>query len=324
MTYIYKTTNGGITWVLVHSGTQGYINGIHMTSETNGFAFGDPIASVWRILVTSNGGINWTHLQTSPSGPPPAQGFRNSFQVSLPYIWFSSYPAEIIRSTDAGLSWTLHSAPGSGMATIFSIHFNSASLGFASSINMVKSEDTGTTYKQHAVPGLGNINGVQGSGNYVWYIRGMNIYQSTDSGDTWAMVHTTASTQLDFDIPDNNTGCVTGWSVGHGGSISKMTSGIVGNSSENYSKPNEYSLDQNYPNPFNPSTIIRYSIPEANHVNITVYNILGKEVTRLVNSNKQAGNYEVEFNAENLSSGIYIYKIESGRFTETRKMLLIK
>lgn len=89
-------------------------------------------------------------------------------------------------------------------------------------------------------------------------------------------------------------------------------------------QPLDYELAQNYPNPFNPSTIIKYQIPAAGHVSIKVYNLLGKEVATLVNENKPAGNYEVEFSSEELTSGVYIYKLQSGSFVEAKKMMLLK
>ncbi|MEJ2196512.1 MAG: T9SS type A sorting domain-containing protein, partial [Ignavibacteriaceae bacterium] len=80
--------------------------------------------------------------------------------------------------------------------------------------------------------------------------------------------------------------------------------------------PTEYKLEQNYPNPFNPTTTIRYSIPEAGLVTLNVYNILGEEIATLVNEEKTAGNYEIEFDASNLSSGIYFYRIQTGSLTK--------
>jgi hypothetical protein len=88
--------------------------------------------------------------------------------------------------------------------------------------------------------------------------------------------------------------------------------------------PTVYDLGQNYPNPFNPSTIIRFSIPEAGFVTLKVFNLLGEEVATLLNAEKTAGNYEATFDASNLSSGIYFYKLESQNFTSTKKMLLLK
>lgn len=87
---------------------------------------------------------------------------------------------------------------------------------------------------------------------------------------------------------------------------------------------NEYKLDQNYPNPFNPITKISYSIKEESLVTLKIYDILGKEIATLVNENKAAGNYEIIFNASDLPSGMYIYKIQSGSFTDAKKMLLTK
>ena len=86
----------------------------------------------------------------------------------------------------------------------------------------------------------------------------------------------------------------------------------------------EYSLNQNYPNPFNPSTVINYSVPSKSKVTLKVYDILGKEVANLVDKEKSAGNHKVEFNASNLSSGVYFYRLTSDNFTETRKMMLLK
>jgi WD40 repeat protein len=88
--------------------------------------------------------------------------------------------------------------------------------------------------------------------------------------------------------------------------------------------PTEYELSQNYPNPFNPTTVINFSIPESGLVSVKVYNALGQQVAELVNEVKAAGSYAVDFNAANLSSGMYIYKISAGNFSATRKMMLLK
>ena len=86
----------------------------------------------------------------------------------------------------------------------------------------------------------------------------------------------------------------------------------------------DYYLSQNYPNPFNPSTTIQYSIPESGNVQLKIYNLLGEEVATLVNDFKNAGSYQVRFNASDLSSGIYYYRIESEKFIQVKKMVLIR
>jgi hypothetical protein len=88
--------------------------------------------------------------------------------------------------------------------------------------------------------------------------------------------------------------------------------------------PIEYALEQNYPNPFNPSTTIKYSIPEDGFVKLSVYNLLGEEVTTLVNNVQKAGRYEVVFDASSLASGIYVYRLESSNFSASRKLMLMK
>jgi len=86
----------------------------------------------------------------------------------------------------------------------------------------------------------------------------------------------------------------------------------------------QYSLSQNYPNPFNPSTTISYSLPQSGWVQLKVYDLLGREVSSLVNEEQSLGNYKVEFNANNFTSGIYFYKLQSGSFTETKKLILLR
>ncbi len=114
---------------------------------------------------------------------------------------------------------------------------------------------------------------------------------------------------------------------GFGGLVSTMTS--VKASQEKF--PTVYTLSQNYPNPFNPSTIIAFGIPEASHVSLQIFDIVGREVSTLVNEDLIAGNYRSTFVADHLSSGVYFYRIvaakktDGGRlFIETKKFMLIK
>ncbi|HPS66168.1 MAG TPA: agmatine deiminase family protein, partial [Ignavibacteria bacterium] len=88
--------------------------------------------------------------------------------------------------------------------------------------------------------------------------------------------------------------------------------------------PEKFALSQNYPNPFNPSTVINFSIPKNGFVSLKIYDVLGREISSLVNEFRHAGKYSVEFNASNLASGIYFYRITAGEFSDIKKMVIMK
>ncbi len=99
---------------------------------------------------------------------------------------------------------------------------------------------------------------------------------------------------------------------------------LTSNDDNNSVVPEEYGLKQNYPNPFNPTTNINFSIPEQQFVKLKVYNVIGQEVATLANEVMNQGNYSLTFDARNLSSGVYFYKLETGKFNEVKKMILAK
>jgi hypothetical protein len=88
--------------------------------------------------------------------------------------------------------------------------------------------------------------------------------------------------------------------------------------------PQDFMLLQNYPNPFNPSTTIKYELPRASQVTLSVYDILGREVSVLVNERKDAGVYEVKFDGANYASGVYFYRLQAGDFVQSKRLLLLK
>jgi hypothetical protein len=116
---------------------------------------------------------------------------------------------------------------------------------------------------------------------------------------------------------DNKTGTMQAWTCA-------VDIPPVGVSINNNNVPKNYSLGQNYPNPFNPTTNIKFDIPKAGHVRLAVYDMLGNQVELLVNNEMQPGSYSTDFNAAKISSGVYFYRLETGDFSETRKMILTK
>jgi hypothetical protein len=140
-----------------------------------------------------------------------------------------------------------------------------------------------------------------------------------DNGKTWTGVDFVNHGRAAFVSPS------VGWSWGGPNVIYKWTGGSLITSVENINEVvRDFYLDQNYPNPFNPSTTINFSVPSSEFVTLKVFDVLGNEVATLVNEEKPVGSYEVNFNASNLASGIYFYTLQAGKFTETKKLILLK
>lgn len=93
---------------------------------------------------------------------------------------------------------------------------------------------------------------------------------------------------------------------------------------ENNSRPNEFKLYQNYPNPFNPTTVITYQLKESDYVELKVYDVLCHEIALLVDKVQPAGYYQIAFDGTNLSDGIYFYRLQTGKFVDVKKMVLVK
>ncbi len=140
------------------------------------------------------------------------------------------------------------------------------------------------------------------------------------SGDTIVSVFNDAQVQ-NFNISVN--GMPTSISFDPGNWILKNVNSVV-TGLENEINPNSFSLEQNYPNPFNPSTTIKFNLGKAGFTTLKLYNVIGKEVANIVNDQLESGPHEVTFNAKDLPTGTYFYKLTSGNYTETRKMMLLK
>jgi hypothetical protein len=165
-------------------------------------------------------------------------------------------------------------------------------------------------------------------------ITSVKIEYSTDNGTSWLSVvdsRPAGTGSHNWIIPNTpSTECLVRISdVIHPlvNDVSDNTFTIVGTSSVQEIKsgvPKVFALQQNYPNPFNPTTKIRFDLPEQEQVVIEVFNQIGEKISTILNSNLIAGYYEIEFNASNLPSGLYFYRILSGDFTQTKKMIFMK
>lgn len=168
-------------------------------------------------------------------------------------------------------------------------------------------------------------------------LSGYNIYRKVGAG-SFTLIHFNSDSQHEYIDTDYSITEPTGTQLQYyvravyvedgtsspTNTVTTQGMTIEKDSYKNSLKYNEYSLSPNYPNPFNPSTNINYSLPENSFVTLKVYDVLGREVVTLANEYKGAGNYSVVFNALDLPSGVYFYKIQIGGFTNIRKMVLQK
>ena len=155
-----------------------------------------------------------------------------------------------------------------------------------------------------------------------------NIYKTTNAGLNWINGGLTGTSNFFGDVKLISNDSVI--LVGGGGNILASFNAIVGvNNGSPAVISSDFHISQNYPNPFNPSTRINFSIPypsgsEQTLVKLIIYDVLGREVTVLLNENLNAGNYEVTWDGTNYPSGVYYYKLQAGNYSETKKMVLLK
>jgi hypothetical protein len=173
---------------------------------------------------------------------------------------------------------------------------------------------------------VGGYTSTFGAGFFDVYL--VKIDQNGDS--LWTRTYGTDWQEMAYDIKETSDGgyVVAGYTQ-HGSFDAYLVKtnqyGLITGLNDSESPVAEsFGLLQNYPNPFNPSTTFRYSIPQTSKVVITVYDILGNEIATLMDEEKSVGTYELIWNAENLSSGIYFYQLKAGNFFQTRKMILLK
>ncbi|MCX7833328.1 MAG: T9SS type A sorting domain-containing protein, partial [Ignavibacteria bacterium] len=149
--------------------------------------------------------------------------------------------------------------------------------------------------------------------------------KSTDYGATWTTIAPVAGvngiTHMEY-IRVGQT--VYLYAISSSGAVMKLVDNVLVGVENNNNIPTEYKLEQNYPNPFNPTTTISFSLPKSAFVTIKVYDVLGKEIRTILSENKDAGNHSLLFDATDLPSGIYYYKIVANNFVDTKKMILLK
>jgi M6 family metalloprotease-like protein len=323
---IYKTANGGTTWetafVTVPSG--GRLYAIQMLSATTGWVAG----SGGVLYRTTNGGTNWTLI---PSGT--GRLLRGLFFRDPAHGWALGDGGTMISTADSGASWSVWTF--SDTLAFNAITFSDSLTGYAVGRygRVYRTINGGALWSLQAIPTRSHLNAVAFQGHDRGWIAGDEgtVLRTTDGGSTWrGTVSGTMQSLKGIAVIDRQTQ----WIAGSAGTVLRSLSGpatsVPGSSDE---LPSDFVLAQNFPNPFNPGTTIGYTIPEgpsvrpsSGHrpVNLTVYDILGREVVVLVNERQVSGEHTVRFNATGLASGVYVYRLAVGGVAMARTMLLLK
>ncbi|MFA5012005.1 MAG: T9SS type A sorting domain-containing protein [Ignavibacteria bacterium] len=295
---IYRTSNNGITWIQASNGiTSNDLENVYATRNCL-FTFTNQNENPNnKIYISTNNGNNWSSIQTG-----------------LP------------RNNTLALSLIVHEGnlyAGTFYNSIFKRSLNDF-VSSTSSVNLISPSN--------------NVVNVSLTPTFDWdsitSAMTYNIQISTNSGfstfiiDTVGILNT--SLQIQQGILQNgiqyfwrvrscNEGGYSNWS-----SVWNFSTTLTGLNPIKGKIPNSFSLSQNFPNPFNPTTKIKFDVPKASSVKITIFDMLGKEISILVNGKLNAGSYSVDWNANDYPSGVYFYRMESGSFSNTKQMILLK
>lgn len=235
--------------------------------------------------ITRDGGNSWSILED------------DNYQInSMCFVneslgWTNNSPNGVYKTTDGGNTW---------------FNLNYQPIGWGIDVHFIN-ETTGW-----ATGGIGMDSSV--------------VMQTLDGGNSWSIqlkYPLSNTTFVSLYFIDNNVG----WVVGSGGTIFKTTSGGVTSVDEkriNYTSPYNFKLYQNYPNPFNPSTTIRFSLPKSGLVTIEIYNLLGQKLETLLDEYQTAGEHQLQWKPEDLPSGIYVVRLQTGKFSETKKLVFLR
>jgi photosystem II stability/assembly factor-like uncharacterized protein len=336
---IYRTTNGGVSWIPINNfiGTKPRgVCGLSVVNDSVIYGVGRVRGPVYFLKSTDKGETWFTKNM-------------EQYAVDLMDIYFTSPDSGfivggngspnqnsngiILLTTDGGITWTNVFTSSQLGEWCWKIDFPSKNVGYVSlqrnsgsPINFIKTTNGGQTWFEkrftnfaYYVQGMGFINDTLGwaGGNSTY-----TTYETTDGGETWHDAGFGYRVNR-FRFINDSVGFATGRTVYK---FDRRVPTKVENTF--YAIPSGYELRQNYPNPFNPSTTIEFSIPAGEDVNslvlIKLYDVLGNEVRTIFDEVKEPGNYKVIFNAADLPSGVYFYTLMTKNFSSTKKLMLLR
>jgi photosystem II stability/assembly factor-like uncharacterized protein len=310
---IFRSTDKGLTW----EGGGFNILPTSIQCDDSGYVYASSFREVYR---TTDDGITWSIL-SSPDGAliyiTPDQTFYLGGLIE----------AGLYRSYDRGISWI--KIFDQQINVVYVDESGNIFAGDDSGGGLYRSTDDGLSWESSdsgfVSKRIKAINGMQYSGLYcaVGYgdeIGKYSYYVSFNNGESWNEINSGVS-NAGYSLEFDSNGFLYVGTTNRGVFRSVETTTCVPLMDI---IPSMHFLTQNYPNPFNPITSMQYTIGSRQFVTLKVYDLLGREVATLVNEEKPAGEYEVEFNGATLPSGIYFYQLKAGQYSETKKMILLK
>ena len=306
---MYLSTNNGNSWSGINNGISGNIvslssNGTHVFTATNNGVF-----------ITTNGGAQWYNAN---SGLMSLNIFTLLCTPGNVYLTNSN---GLYRSTNNGNQWTYS---GSGLPSGFTnrMCYSNGNLFVTTGGGIYYSSNNGVSWVQrnNGLPQTIVDNIVSSGGNVFAFSFVIGINFSSNNGLNW-YPYNTGFTSVPQSMYASDSLVFAG-STDRG--VFKTPGNLIGIKNISGEVPRDFMLYQNYPNPFNPVTKIRLDLPVNDFTVLKVYDILGKEISILVNRQLQAGKYEIEWDGSNYAGGVYFYSIQAGKYSVTRRMILIK
>jgi photosystem II stability/assembly factor-like uncharacterized protein len=319
---VFLSTDNGTNWTSVSNGLMDWpwvtslaVSGNNIYAGTYGSG----------VFLSTDDGSNWTAVNYGLTFYGTI--FLNIFSLAvIGNNIIAGAESGAFISSDNGTTWSLVDN-GLTFLTAFRFATSGNNIFAAATSGVFLSTDSGYHWSavNSGLPQSSYVRSFAVSGTSLFAQTDTSgVFLSTDDGSNWTSVNTGLGTFFLGALAANDRYLFAG--TQHWGFWRRPLSDLITSVNQNnyHDSPITFALDQNYPNPFNPSTTINYSLPSNEYVTLKVYNLLGEEVAILVNEEKPQGTYELKWNAPNLPSGIYFYKLQAGNFVETKKMILLK
>jgi len=283
---VFLSTNNGSHWTAISSGLPNS-SITSLTTSANGSDGTNLFAgtSGGGVFLSTDNGTSWAAVN---SGLPASAVLKFAVSHTGTYLFAGTGGGGVFRSTDNGTSWT---AMNTGL--------------------------TNTYVSSFVVTGTNVFAGTYGG-----------VFLSTNNGTSWTAANTGLTNTIvsALALSSNGTGgTILFAGTNNSGVWSRPLSEMITSVNESPADlPRHMSLNQNYPNPFNPITVISYELPVMSSVRLSIFDMLGREIAVLVNETKPAGSYQVQWNAEHATSGVYYSRMATGNFVSTKKLVLLR